>query len=68
MYKRQLINSNIKNLEKKFNKKVVTYVRKFEKFYKAEDKHQDYYKIYFINYLKYKKACRREEILKNIWG
>ena len=65
---KKLINSNIKNLEKKFNKKVVTYVRKFEKFYKAEDKHQDYYKIYFINYLKYKKACRREEILKNIWG
>ena len=39
----------------------------FKKFYKAEDRHQDYYKVYFLNYLKYKKACRREEILKRIW-
>ncbi|GIS78124.1 MAG: hypothetical protein CM1200mP13_14830 [Candidatus Pelagibacterales bacterium] len=25
-------------LEKKFNKKIVTYIRKFDKFYKAEGK------------------------------
>jgi peptide-methionine (S)-S-oxide reductase len=47
---------------------VVTYIRKFEEFYKAEDKHQDYYQEYFLNYLRYKKACRREKILNNIWG
>ena len=37
----------------KFNKKVVTYIREFEKFYIAEDRHQDYYQVYFLNYLKY---------------
>ena len=44
-----------------------TYIREFEKFYIAEDRHQDYYQVYFLNYLKYKKACRREEILNRIW-
>ena len=62
-----LIEKDIKRLEKKFNKKVVTYIRKFEKFYVAEDRHQNYYKVYFLNYLKYKKACKREEILNRIW-
>ena len=58
-----------KNIEKKFNgEKVVTFIRKFEKFYPAENYHQDYYQEYFLNYLRYKKACRREKILNNIWG
>ena len=38
-------------LEKRFDKNVVTYVKKFDKFYKAESRHQNYYKIYFQNYL-----------------
>ena len=64
---KDLIEKDIKRLEKKFNKKVVTYIREFKKFYIAEDRHQDYYEVYFLNYLKYKKACRREEILNRIW-
>ena len=62
-----LIEKDFKRLEKKFNKKVVTYIKEFKKFYIAEDRHQDYYQVYFLNYLKYKKACRREEILNRIW-
>ena len=65
---KSLIENNIKDLEKRFNKKVVTYVRNFEKFYKAEQYHQDFYKIKLEKYLKYKKACGREEILKRIWS
>ena len=65
---KKLIEKDIKNIEKRFNKKVVTYLRKFEKFFKAENKHQDFYKIKFENYLRYKKACKREEVLKNIWS
>ena len=42
---KDLIENSIKEIEKKFKKKVVTYVRKFEKFYKAEAFHQDYYQI-----------------------
>ena len=65
---KNLIERDIKKLEKKFNKKVVTYSRQFKKFYKAETRHQNFYKVYFENYLRYKEACQREEILKEIWG
>ena len=61
-------NWSIKNIEKKFNgEKVVTFIRKFEKFYPAENYHQDYYQESFVNYLMYKKACGRTEQLKKIW-
>tara|TARA_B110001452_G_scaffold74637_1_gene60474 strand:+ start:1226 stop:1798 length:573 start_codon:yes stop_codon:yes gene_type:complete len=65
---RNLIKESIVRLEKKFKKKIVTYVRKFEEFYKAEKYHQDYYVENFINYLRYKKGCRRAEILEKIWN
>ena len=65
---KKLIERDIKKLEKKFNKKVVTYSRQFKKFYKAETRHQNFYKVYFENYLRYKEACQREEILKEIWS
>ena len=52
-------------MKKKFNgEKVVTFIRKFEKFYPAENYHQDYYKESLANYLMYKKACGREEQFK----
>ena len=63
-----LIKNSISKLEKKFNKKIVTYVRKFEEFYKAEAIHQDYYQVKFLNYIRYKKACGRETILDKIWN
>ena len=65
---KKLIEKDIKDLENKFNKKVVTYIRNFEKFYKAEEYHQDFYKIKLERYLRYKKACGREETLKRIWS
>jgi methionine-S-sulfoxide reductase len=65
--KNEIIKS-IKIIENEFKgKKVVTFIRKFKKFYPAEDYHQDYYQKNFINYLLYKKACGREEKLKEIW-
>ena len=65
---KKLIEKDIKDLQNKFNKKVVTYIRNFEKFYKAEEDHQDFYKIKLERYLSYKKACGREELLKRIWS
>ena len=64
---KKAIDKSIEQLENKFNKKIVTYVRKFDKFYKAENYHQNYYKEKFLNYLRYKKACGREKVLNNIW-
>ena len=65
---KNLITNSIKSLEKKFNKKIVTYIIKFEKFYKAEEYHQDYYVKNFINYLRYKKGCKRVKTLEKIWN
>ena len=66
-YEKNQIEKSISEIENKFGKRVVTYVREFEIFYKAEDKHQDYYQEYLLNYLMYKKGCGREEVLKRIW-
>ena len=64
---KKIIENSKSEIEKKFNSKVVTYIRDFKKFYKAEENHQDYYEKKFINYLLYKKGCGREKRLNNIW-
>ena len=64
---KKLIQKRIKEIEFQYNKSVVTYVRDFDKFYKAEDYHQNYYQTNFINYLLYKKGCGRENRLDQIW-
>ena len=65
---KKIINNSFQQLEKKFNKKIVTLVWKFEKFYPAETYHQDYYEKNFVRYLLYKKGCQREETLNKIWN
>ena len=62
------INDQATVFVKKFERKIVTYIRKFEKFYIAEKKHQDFYIEKFASYLRYKKACGRERILNKIWN
>tara|TARA_A100001011_G_C14263567_1_gene823641 strand:+ start:597 stop:1166 length:570 start_codon:yes stop_codon:yes gene_type:complete len=64
----KIIKKSFKSIEKKFNNKPVTLIWKFEKFYPAEDYHQDYYQKNFLRYLAYKKACQREEVLEKIWN
>ena len=65
---KELIEKSFQEIEKKFNKKIVTLVWKFDIFYPAENYHQDYYEKNFISYLMYKNACKREETLKKIWN
>ena len=66
---KKLIENSITSIEKKLNKKkIVTLVWEFEKFYPAEDYHQDYYQNNFLRYLAYKSGCQREEILNKIWN
>ena len=65
---KNIIENSVKDIELKFDKKIVTYIKKFDKFYEAETYHQDYYKQNFINYLMYKNSCGREKILKKIWN
>ena len=61
------IKNSVDQIEKRFNSQVVTLTWQFEKFYPAEDYHQDYYQKNFVRYLSYKKACQREEVLNKIW-
>ena len=63
---KNLIEKSIIMLEKRFTKKIVTYIRKFDEFYEAEEFHQDYYVENFINYLRYKKGCKRVKTLEKI--
>jgi len=65
---KRLIEKSILDIEKTFDAKVVTLLWEFDKFYEAEDYHQDYYQRNFLRYIAYKKACQREEVLKKIWN
>ena len=65
---KKVIQKSISEIEQRFNSKVVTLLWKFDKFYQAEDHHQDYYQKNFLRYLAYKKACQREEVLNKIWN
>ncbi len=65
---KKIIERSIKDIETKFESKVVTLLWKFDKFYEAEEYHQDYYQKNFLRYLAYKKACQREEVLNKIWN
>ena len=65
---KNLIDVSYKKIEKRFNKKIETLVWKFDKFYKAESFHQDYYEKNFVRYLMYKKSCQREKTLEKIWN
>ena len=67
-YQKKIIQKSILEIEKRFNSKVVTLLWEFDKFYQAEDYHQDYYQKNFLRYLAYKKACQREEVLNKIWN
>ena len=66
---KKLIENSIISIGKKFNKKkIVTLVWEFEKFYPAEDYHQNYYQNNVLRYLAYKSSCQREKILNKIWN
>jgi peptide methionine sulfoxide reductase msrA/msrB len=51
-----------------FDKPIVTQILKASTFYKAEDYHQDYYKICPIEYNAYKKGSGRVGFIKEKWN
>jgi peptide methionine sulfoxide reductase msrA/msrB len=53
---------------KRFNKPIVTEIRKFDKFYPAEAYHQDYYKTHALRYKFYRWNSGRDQFLQKIWG
>jgi peptide methionine sulfoxide reductase msrA/msrB len=47
--------------------KVVTPILSLDKFYRAEDYHQNYHNLHSIRYKAYRYACRRDARLKELW-
>ena len=66
---REIAEASKKALEEsgRFDKKIVTPIRKAEVFYPAEDSHQNYYKNNSAHYQRYRKGSGRDAFIKNIW-
>ena len=56
------------NADSRFKNKVATKILKLNKFYEAEDYHQDYYKKNPLRYKLYRNGCGRDKRLKEVWG
>jgi peptide methionine sulfoxide reductase msrA/msrB len=52
----------------RFSKPIVTEIIKFNKFFDAEEYHQDYYKKNPIRYKYYRHGSGRDQFLKKVWG
>merc|ERR1711879_100902 len=50
-----------------FDKPVVTVIREFEKFYLAEEYHQDYYSKSPVRYKYYRNSSGRDQFLDDVW-
>ncbi len=57
-----------KKLEKKFNKKIATTIRKEKIFYPSETYHQNYYLKNPVRYKFYRYNCGRDYRLKQVWN
>lgn len=51
----------------RFNKPIVTPIRPYEKFYMAEDYHQNFYKTNPAHYQSYSQNSGRKQFIKKIW-
>ena len=66
---KKLAEQSKKELEKKgpFKGQIVTPIRVFKNFYKAEEYHQDYYKKSKLQYIYYRYRSGRDSFLKKTW-
>ncbi len=52
----------------RFSKPIVTEIMKVDKFFDAEDYHQDYYRKNPLRYKYYRQGSGRDQFLKKVWG
>ena len=65
---RKIAEQSKATIEKQLTKKVVTEIAEAGPFWRAEDKHQDYYKTNSIAYRFYRAGCGRDTRLETLWG
>ena len=67
---KKLAEQSKKELEEKgpFKQDIVTPIKAFKNFYKAEEYHQDYYKKSLVKYKFYRWRSGRDQFLEETWG
>ncbi len=65
---RRLAQASKGELSGRFSRPTVTEITRLDKFYPAEDYHQDYYKKNNLRYHFYVTACGRYTRLEQVWG
>jgi len=65
-----IVDKSLANLEqnKPFEGDIVTEILAAKPFYLAEEYHQDYYKKNPIRYNLYRRGCRRDQRIEQLWG
>lgn len=67
-FQKDLAEKTKKEVSEKFNKPIATKILPREKFYKAEEYHQDYHKKNGLRYKIYKKLSGRDKKLNEMWN
>lgn len=67
-HQKQIAEEVLKEIQKKFDKPIVTKILPFTTFYEAEEYHQDYSKKRTIQYKIYEQGSGRTKFKKEVWG
>ena len=65
---RQEAEATLDVVKDRFGDPIAVEIVDFESFYSAEDYHQDYYQKNPTDYKRYRRGCRRDARLQDLWG